>query len=185
MDGEDILSRSGITSCLQHSTPSCLRESPAIPCSSECSTKTCVASVFDNVLELSRQVSEDCEAVLYTTSLGYNVKKLSLQTQYSDGKEQKKNNEATLCTIAYVPSESKLVRNVIAKVPPDSLRSMNLELFDDSDYETKVKKLSGHLVHQGWLLIFVDGAIEPLTAEDIFMPKLTPRRLFHPSVRRA
>ena len=185
MDGEDILSRSGITSCLQHSTPSCLRESPPIPCSSECSTKTCVSSVFDDVLELSREVSEDCEAVLYTTSLGYNVQKLSLQTQYSDGKEQKKNNEATLCTIAFVPSESKLVRNVIAKVPPDSLRNMNLELSGNSDYETKVKNLSGHLVHQGWLLIFVDGAIEPLTAEDIFMPKLTPRRLFHPSVRRA
>ena len=185
LDGEDILSRRGVKSCVQYRDPSCLRESIATPCSSECSTKTCMPSIFDRVIDLSREVTEDCEAVLYTASLGYDVKKLHLQTQYSDGQEQKNNNEPTLCTIAFVPSESRLVHNVIAKVPPSSLENMNLDLTDDTDYETKVKKLSGHLVHQGWLLIFVDGATEPLGAEDIFLPKLSPRRLFHPSVRRA
>lgn len=185
LDGADILSRRGITSCLPNRGRTCLRESPVIPCSSECSTKTCVPSVFDSVLELSRDVTEDCEEVLYTTSLGYDAKKLQLQTQYSDGQEQKKQNDAALCTIAFVPTESRLVQSVINKVPPDSLKTMNLGLSEDSDYQTKLKKLNGHLVHQGWLLIFVDGAAEPLTAEDIFMPKLSPRRLFHPSVRRA
>jgi hypothetical protein len=185
MDGEDILSRRGITNCLQRGDRNCLRETPTLPCSSECSTKTCVPSAFDDVAKLSRAVTEDCEAVLYTTSLGYDVRKLRLQTQYSDGQEQKKNNEPTLCTIAFVPRESRLVQSVIEKVPPDSLEKMNLELSEDSDYETKVRKLSGHLVHQGWLLVFVDGATEPLAAEELFMPKLSPRGLFHPNVRRA
>ncbi|KAL3789343.1 hypothetical protein HJC23_006497 [Cyclotella cryptica] len=186
LDGEDILSRRGLASCSHRDDPTCLREAhTSYPCASECSTKTCVPSVFDGVLELSREVTEDCETVLYTVSLGYDVKKLHLQTQYSDGQEQKKNNDPTLCTIAFVPTESRLVESVIAKVPASAIEKMNLDLSENSDYETKLKKLSGHLVHQGWILIFVDGATQPLTAEDIFMPKLSPRRLFHPSVRRA
>lgn len=186
LDGEDILSRRGLSSCSHRDEPTCLREAhTSYPCASECSTKTCASSVFDGVLELSREVTEDCETVLYTVSLGYDVKKLHLQTQYSDGQEQKKNNDPTICTIAFVPTESRLVESVIAKVPASAIEKMNLDLSEDSDYETKLKKLSGHLVHQGWILIFVDGATQRLSAEDIFMPKLSPRRLFHPSVKRA
>jgi hypothetical protein len=186
MDGEDVLSRRGIVACSDRDNPACLREAHTyLPCSSECATKTCSPSVFDSVLDLSREVTEDCDAVLYTVSLGYNVKKLNMQTQYSDGEEQRKNGDPSLCTIAFVPTESRLVEHVIAKIPPGSLSKMHLDLSEDSDYETKLKKLSGHLVHQGWLLIFVDGATSALSAEDIFLPKLSPRRLFHPSVRRA
>lgn len=185
IDGEDVLSRRGIKACSSRDeSNTCLREEhTSYPCSSECSTKTCTPSVFDEVIPLSQELTDGCSTVLYTASLGYNVKTLHLQTTYSDGQEQKEWNEPTICTLAFVPSESTLVKDIIGKVPPSSLAKMGLA--EDSVYQLKLKKLSGHLVHQGWILIFVNGAAEPLSSEDIHVPKLSPRRLFHPSVEKA
>ncbi|KAL7529191.1 hypothetical protein ACHAWF_002876, partial [Thalassiosira exigua] len=39
--------------------------------------------------------------------------------------------------------------------------------------------------HRGWLLVLLDDAATPLAAEDMFLAKLTPARLFHETVRKA
>ncbi|KAL7464977.1 hypothetical protein ACHAXS_009235 [Conticribra weissflogii] len=184
LDGQDILSKRGIRACVHGDDPTCLYEAhTALPCASECSTKTCVPSVFDSVLSLSRDVTEGCEVVLYTMSLGADIHSLDLRTVYNDGEEFEKWGEPSVCTLAYIPSDSTLARNIIDKVPPASLAKMNISA--ESDLKTKLKVLNGHLVHQGWVLIFVDNAIEPLTAEDVYLPKITPGLLFHSSVFRA
>jgi len=184
LDGEDILSKRSIKACVNSDDPTCLYEPhTALPCASECSTKTCIPSVFDSVISLSRDVTEGCEVVLYTMSLGADIDSLDLRTVYNDGEEFEKWGEPSVCTMAYIPSDSTLTKNIIGKVPPASLAKMDISA--ESDLKTKVKVLNGHLVHQGWVLIFVDNAIEPLTAEDVYLPKITPGLLFHSSVFRA
>ena len=183
LDGEQILSRRGISSC-SYDDPTCLRElHTSYPCSSECSTQSCTPSVFNNVLEVSHKLTEDCDVVLYTMALGYDVESLGIETEYSDGEEQEKWYESTVCTIAFVPSESALVKKIITQVPPEKL--LDRGVTPASSHMAKVKGLNGYLAHHGWVLILVDGAIKPLTAEDLFVPKLSPARLFHPTVRKA
>ena len=184
LDGETILHRRGISSCSIEDDPTCLRELHTFyPCSSECSTRSCSPSVFDAVLEISHDTTEDCAVVMYTMALGYDVETMLLETEYSDGEEQEEWMETTVCTIAFVPSESTMVKNIIDSISPSSYKKRGIST--DSDYATKAKALSGYIAHKGWNLILVPGTTEPLTAEDMFMPKLSPARLFHPTVRKA
>jgi len=76
-----------------------------------------------------------------------------------------------------------LVKGIIDQVSDTSLAQRDLA--PDSDYLAKVKGMNGYLIHQGWVLILLDGATEPISAEDMFMPKLAPARLFHSTVRKA
>jgi nucleoside-diphosphate-sugar epimerase len=67
----------------------CLSGRKVLPCVSECATNVnCVSSVFDEVVELTKEVTEQCDYILYTQSLGYNVKDLKLQAKYDDAGEQ-------------------------------------------------------------------------------------------------
>lgn len=185
LDGEEILRRSGISSCSNtDDDPTCLGEVPTsyYPCASECATQSCSPSIFDNVIELTHEATEDCDVVLFTMSLGYDVQEMSLETDFSDGSEQEEWFETTVCTLAFVPSESSLVKEVIKQVPPKSLHERGVS--PSSDHTTKAKHLNGYLAHRGWLLILLDDATQELTASEIFLAKLAPARLFHPSVRK-
>jgi hypothetical protein len=182
-DGETILSSRQISPCTSDD-PTCFREPhTSYPCSSECSTQTCVPSVFDGVMKITHEVTEDCDVVLYTIALGYDVENLELETEYSDGEDQMKWWETTVCTLAFVPSESTLIKKVIGQVPPEKL--LERDLTPESSLASKVKSLNGYLAHCGWVLILVDGTTKPMSAEDMFVPKLSPARLFHSSVRKA
>lgn len=184
VDGKDILSHRGLAPCSENKDESCLREAhSSFPCLSECSSGTCEASVFDNVLPLIKYMTDGCDIVMYTMSLGYNVTELTLETEYQDGEAQEKRRDAVTCNLAFVPSESGIVREVINKVPPVALKK--LDLTPETSFANKVKFLNGHLVHKGWMLIFVYDAVEPLTAEDTLLLKHSPGRIFHDSVKYA
>jgi len=182
IDGEKILNRRGLSSC-SSDDPMCLRElHTSYPCSSECSSQSCTPSIFDGVMDITHEATEDCDIVMYTMALGYDIENMEIETEYSDGSEQEEWDETTVCTIAFIPSESTLAKNVISQIPTSSLAKRDIP--PNSDYDTKVKKLSGYIAHKGWALVLVDGATEPLTAEDMFMLKLSPARMFHETVRK-
>jgi len=185
MDGKDLLSKNNVESCsTQEGDATCLLEQhTSYPCASECSTMTCTSSIFDAVLPIVHDTTEGCYMVLYTAPLGYDVESLDVETEYSDSGSTFEYHEGTVCTIAFVPSESTLVKNVIEDLPVNA-QSM-LDTSPSDSYSTKLKKLNGHLAHKGFLLIFVDGATHPLSPEVTLLPKLAPARLFHSSVRRA
>ena len=60
-------------------------------------------SVLDGVLEITHGLTEDCDVVLYTMTLGYDVESLALEMEYSDGEEQEKLWGTTVCTVAFIP----------------------------------------------------------------------------------
>ncbi|KAL7549113.1 hypothetical protein ACHAWF_012383 [Thalassiosira exigua] len=187
LDGEGLLRRRGVTACsAEGSDPTntaCLGEAVALPCASECATSTCSPSVFDPAIPLIHEVTEDCEVVLYTMALGYDVEEMALRTEFSDGTEQEQWMETTVCTLAFVPSESSMVKDVIGSVQQSDFEKLGVK--EDDDFATKAKKLSGYIAHRGWLLVLLDDAVTPLAAEDMFLAKLAPARLFHETVRKA
>ena len=137
LDGESMLSKLGLPSCSTHDDPMCLHEANSkLPCASECSTQSCLPSVFDSVISTTHYATEDCEVVMYTMMLGYDVVEMDLQTEFSDGEQQEEWKETTVCTIAFVPSESALVRNIIAQVPPKELLKRGVK--ERGSHERKV-----------------------------------------------
>ena len=115
--------------------------------------------VFDGLFSIAQELTEDFDVVLYTMALGYNVKEMVLETEFSDGKRQEEWNETLVCTLAFVPSESTLVKDVIEMMPPNLVTERGIS--SKSDYETKVKLLNRYLSHHGWLLILVNSATQP------------------------
>ena len=167
--GDDLL--------LKHSIPTCAADDLAchagpsyLPCASECSTKAqCAASIFDPVRELARNMTEGCDALLYTQSLGWDIEDLKLQAQFED------DVEPAICNLAFVAESSPLVKAVIEKIPAEEL--VRLGVPSAADFDVQLKKLNGRLLYRGWILIWVDP-IEPISPADTSLLKLSPSLLF-------
>ena len=158
-----------------------------LPCASECSTRVkCMPSIFDNVHSLVRDVTRECDIVLYTQSLGYNVRDLKLQATFRD------DEEIMICNFAIVPQESRLVRSAIKKVPEDQLQVFGIQIDPkeeaidpDGVNEKKMQKLNGKLLYKGWILLWVKNAIEEISESDHALLKLSPGSFFSSDVKHA
>lgn len=138
----------------------CLRGESIHPCASECSDDSmCTASDYDDALLPIREWTSDCEGkVLYTTSFGSDVKSISI-TPPKDH-----------CAIAFVSMDSILMK------------------------EQNKKKDQDKTMYKGWRLVPIDFSVEKdhsnhdrtsLPRELTWLPKLSPGKLFHPSIRYA
>ncbi len=163
---------------------SCHKSKPYLPCVSECNTREqCLPSIFDEIQELVHDVTEGCEIVLYTQSLGYNVKDLTLHAEYVD---EPHHNEKMVCNFAFVPRESTLVATVTSKVPNDQLAKFGISPQVGGDMKArKLDGLNGRLLYRGWILLWMKGATKELRTADQTLLKLSPSRLFHSDVGRA
>ena len=171
--GDALLLRNSVPTCAADDL-ACHSGSTYLPCLSECSTKDqCKASIFDPVRELSRNMTEGCDAVLYTQSLGLDVEDMKLQSQFED------DVEPIICNLAYVARTSPLVRAVIEKIPPDEL--VRLGVPEASEFDEKVQKLNGRLLYRGWILIWVNAGAS-VSTEDSSLLKISPGRMFSSDV---
>ena len=63
----------GVASCSPFDKE-CLHGAPVYPCVSECSHENqCSTSYYDDILDLTRSLTSQCEAVLYTVALEYDL----------------------------------------------------------------------------------------------------------------
>ena len=160
-----------------------------LPCSSECNTKDkCLPSALDEARELAYSATEGCQIVLYTQSLGYNVKEMPLHGEYMDDATVG-DDEELICNYAFVPRESELVKSVTDKVPNDQLGKFGIKPHpSDTGNAMRERKLNGlnaRLLYKGWILIWVKDGKKPLSATDKSLLKLSPGRFFHPDVHHA
>ena len=181
--GDVFLKQQGAKTCAGDDTL-CLSGRKVLPCVSECATRAnCVPSIFDDVVELTKEVTEQCDYVLYTQSLGYNVKDLKLQAKYDDQGEQ------IVCNFAFIPRESALVGAIIKKVPDEQLTKFGISPQATTKRnvlrEQKRNGLNGRLLYKGWILIWVKGATTPLAPSDKFLLKLNPGNFFSKDVQQA
>ena len=185
---DEFLKRHGQPTC-EASDWQCHKGKQYLPCLSECNTKeNCIPSVFDEISQLVLNVTEGCNIVLYTQSLGYNVEDLELHAEFMDDADLPADKKL-ICNFAFVPRESHLVASVIAKVPAEQLAKFGIKpKVTDSGkdmMERKLDGLNGRLLYRGWILLWVRGATEELSVTDKSLLKLSPGKLFAPDVGRA
>ena len=155
-----------------------------LPCVSECSTRDqCTPSIFDTIYDVVRDVTQECDVILYTQSIGYDVGDLNLQATYTD------KEETMVCNFAFVPKDSRLVQTVVDKIPESQLGQFKL-VFDAKESahdrkEKKLKALNGRLLYKGWILIWVHDAIGALSESDRSLLKMSPGSFFASDVAHA
>ena len=185
--GDELLIRHGMDTCGPFDVD-CHKNNDYLPCNSECNIhEKCLPSIFDDTRELMYNVSEGCDVVLYTQSLGYNVDDIELHAEYMDDKDLD-DDELLVCNFAFIPRESDLVSLVANKVPNNQLAKFGIEPkpFDRSSKDMRERKLNGlngRLLYRGWILIWVKDGMRELHPPDLSLLKLSPSKFFHPTVQ--
>ena len=159
---------------------------PFLPCASECSVRDqCVPTVFDELLPMTQELTEECDIVLYTQDFDKDAEDLVLQSEFLE------DGDPLVCNFAFVASESKLVDTVIDKVPNSELGKLGFQLTkEDANRpggirKAKYEKLNGRLLYRGWILIWTMDTPDELPVHEKFFLKLSPGRLFHEDVKSA
>ena len=193
--GNEFLQRKGFPTCPADDVQ-CHRGNHIFPCASECvpTSGTCRASIYDGVVDLTKDVTAGCDIVLYTTSLGYDVEQLQLKATHRDDDEEDGYDLST-CNVAFVPSGSQLVDLATTNVPQNALEDIQSDedkaagkpvpKISDLSKEEKFVILNGRILHQGWILVWVPDTMDGENADEMWLPKLTPGRLMHEDVRYA
>jgi len=95
-----------------------------------------------------------------------------------------------ICNIAFAPRSSKLVQTVTDQVPHEQLVKFGVsrdgvsEVEDTAAFQNKkLDGLNGKILYRGWIMVWVEGAMEPLSITDKSLLKLSPGKLFHPDVK--
>ena len=183
--GDSILQRHSIPTC-SATDYVCHGSQPFIPCASECSTRhQCVPTVFDELVTMVQDLTEECDIVLYTNNFDKDATDLTLQSEYLEG------SKPQICNLAFVRGGTELVENVINKVPDSELGRLGVEMTpDDVNHPEALKaqkhdKLNGRLLYRGWILIWTQNAPDMLSTAERFLLKLSPGKLFHSDVQSA
>ena len=164
----------------------CHGSQPFVPCASECSIRDqCIPTVFDELVTMVQDLTEDCDIVLYTNNFDKEATDLTLQSEYLEG------SKPQICNLAFVRGGTELVESVIKKVPDSELSRMGVETTptDANDPNAlmaqKQDKLNGRLLYRGWILIWTQNAPDTLSSAEQYLLKLSPGKLFHPDVKSA
>lgn len=153
------------------------RGQKVLPCASECTRSLpCAESVFDSILQLTRELTEGCDTVFYTSTWNSSMAGLPIETSYL------RNVTAIpeMCNLAFVPADSSLVQSVVSSVKESVLKSLGLS--ETSASKDRIKTLNGRLLHKGWILVFVESPSGELDASVKNLLKLSPRRIFASTV---
>ena len=172
--GNDFLNRSSQSICAPDDRI-CLYGMPTFPCASECASdkSTCTPSIFDDVLEVSKRITNDCDVVLYTSFLDLERdEKLCLETVVQS--KQLQPNEK-VCNVAFVSKYHYRVQEIISKKKNGKA---------GEEFEKRFKKQNGNIVEVGWNLIWVDDK-DPISHAEQFLLKLSPGKFFSSAVRYA
>ena len=152
------------------------------PCTSECSGPLSACnndSVWNSVGEISRNVTSSCRYVLYLSNFSKKLESLSqLRENQEEGTETYWPKD-TLCRVAFVSSESNLVKSAIRRttqVKDQASNNTNLP---------SIPGMNGYLQHNGWTLVWTNEKESSLSEADLIFPKIAPRTLFGENVTRA
>uniref|UniRef100_A0A7S4V088 NAD-dependent epimerase/dehydratase domain-containing protein n=1 Tax=Ditylum brightwellii TaxID=49249 RepID=A0A7S4V088_9STRA len=185
--GNDFLSRHNAPLCAPDDKL-CLQTTHVFPCASECapaSSSVCNPSAFDTVRDIVVDVTDGCDIAVLSQSLGQDVTDIARPMEFI---EETTTAGLLPCNVFFVPKESQIVKTVISMVPPAAFQKIGIEgeLLDiTAPTEEQMDQLNGRLVHKGWILVWMDNAMTPLSHADSNLLKLSPGRFLHPNVKYA
>ena len=167
-NNEHIANR-GILSCSKYDDE-CLLGAPIYPCASECAHESkCTTSFYDDVLLYTRQLTKECEVVMYTVALEDDLSGiLSARVEVSTtdikaSSSHVQDNGKSKCNIAFVSDASPLVRRLLS-----STSSWTISTSDEE------------LSHGPWTLVPVSVSKFALDSLPLLrlLPKLSPGLFF-------
>jgi hypothetical protein len=174
--GDMILERHNLGTCVPDDIL-CHAGRPFLPCASECSIhQQCQPTIFDGLVTIVQDVTEECDYVLYTQNLNEKTKSLDISSEYIE------DADPVICNVAFINQNSKLVDAVISKVPDNELGKLGIDAHPSSTL--KYDKLNGRLLYRGWILVWTKVP-NKLPAYEEFLLKLSPGKLFHKNVKAA
>ena len=148
------------------------------PCSSECARSfPCTESVFDAILPLTRELTDGCDLVFYSSTWNATITDLPIETNYL----RNSSYYPEMCNIAFVPRESSFVHTIVSNVSESVLKSLKVAT-KPGPLDDRIDALNGRLLHKGWILVFVGLPSVPIDSATKNLLKLSPRRLFASSV---
>ena len=180
---ENIASR-GVASCSPFDKE-CLRGAPVYPCVSECSHEhQCKQSHYDEVLDLTRSLTSNCDSVLYTVALDEDLTVIpSANVALNPEAVSHMKNKA--CNVAFVSDASPLVRRLRKQYGLPAMPSVLEEFWKvPGNPNEKNMKL---MQHGFWTLIPVSTPSFSTGDEHILklVPKLSPGLFFGATTRHA
>jgi hypothetical protein len=132
-----------------------------------------------------RELSLECDIVLYTQLLDKDATDLELTSEFmSEG-------NPVVCNFAYVNQNSALTNAVLEKVPDEELKNLDFQISpEDSQNPGSIRKrkyeaLNGRLLYRGWILIWADNVPDEMPAYESSLLKLSPGRFFSKDVKHA
>ena len=134
---------------------------PNFPCASSCrapTSTTCTRTVWDDIIPVSRMASNHCVYVVYMFDFSPELQQLPIPQALS----------SKLCRIAFVSSQSPLVRDV-------------LQQRSTKRHSANATKWNGKVAVDGWRLVWVTVTSD----EDMALPTMDPSRLFGKTVLKA
>jgi hypothetical protein len=158
------------------------------PCSSECalSQSLCTRSMFDSVLDIVRESTQGCKAVLYTISLGRNSDSIPHRLGPNDPHFDGYN----VCNIVFISRRSPLARKIVSSIPVDDNNINNtgvavpMEGLSELEIEDRLNMFNCKVETDGWTTCWVPTDVTATSImNEMFMLKTSPGRFFAPSVK--
>ena len=151
-----------------------------LPCAAESADlQNCQPSIWDETVNLTRELTQDCTVVVYTAAGEDTVHDLAA-TEYKDDEE----SDELICNVALVSQSSLLVQSVIQRVPNADLVRLGVEPQPGDDphaiHERKLRVLNGKLLYRGWILVWTSD-----TWTDVSLLALNSGRFWSSDVRYA
>ena len=139
----------------------------ALPCAAGCRwSGFCTSSGWDDIIEVTRSMTQSCPYVLYTVDLRPELTRMEKQSSPS----QRSGWEDRFCKIAFVSSSSKLAKATYGHLMTDGT----------SQHEWNGKRKDGY-----WFVVVVNGSQYTLNEAERSMLKLAPNTMFNDRVEKA
>jgi hypothetical protein len=138
-----------------------------LPCASGCRwSGFCTPSGWDQIIEVTKSLTQSCPYVLYTVDLRPELVKMEKQSSPS----QRSGWEDRFCKIAFVSSSSKLAKGMYGHLMSDGTPQL--------DWNGKRK--DGY-----WFVVVVNGSQYNMNEAERSMLKLAPNNMFNDRVEKA
>lgn len=138
-----------------------------LPCASGCRWPGfCTSSSWDDVIQVTKSMTQSCPYVLYTVDLRPELVKMEKQSSPS----QRSGWEDRFCKIAFVSSSSKLAKGMYGHLMVDGT----------PQHAWNGKRKDGY-----WFVVVVHGSQYTLNEAERSMLKLAPNNIFNDRVEKA
>jgi len=167
---QEISSSYGLLGCNPFDDE-CLKGAAAYTCSSECAhSQNCIPSIYDHTIALTKSITNDCNAVLYTIALGEAISSIPSATINSAPNSIPNvvsPNQDAHCNIAFVSENGILYQKLLLQT-------------SNSQQNKKIVK------HGFWTLIpIIEVDLDVEQKADRYLPKYSPGNFFSNSVQYA